>query len=121
MGFPWRKLATLGLGVGKVIGSAYVPGLGTAIEAVEATVPQIPGSSKKRQVELISDLSIDVAAALKRATPEQIAALKRARSEAIDAYVAARNAQEAAELAIQQAKDAYEAFDSLVDILKGQD
>ena len=121
MGIPWRKIGSIGLGVGKIIGGRYVPGLGKFIHGVELSVPEWKGADKKRKVEMMSDASLDALVLFRKATPEQVAAFKAARSEAIDTYVAARNAQAAAEAAIEEAKQAYAAFDAMIDLFKGDD
>jgi hypothetical protein len=110
MGFPWRKLAS----IGKAVGGIFYPPLIVAIETAESAYEGIKGAgtSKAQDVEIayqamLKTLNVDLALL----SDDQRAAVEKAVKEARDTYVAARNAE-------AEAKEAAEALEALLTSFK---
>lgn len=101
MGFPWKQLASIGLGIGGI----FVPGLTSAVQVVEENLSGLKGPQKK-------DAAITIAKAVVMAYESAAGdvvndpAVVAATSSAIDAIVAAENAKAALLAAIDAAKHA---------------
>jgi len=102
MGFPWKKLAKVGVAVGSV----FVPGLQAAIFAVEDNLPDLKGPQKKAAAIAMAEVvvaTIEEAAGADVIKDDQVI---EATSKFVDAFVAAQNAKAAAEEARQALMDA---------------
>jgi 2-phospho-L-lactate transferase/gluconeogenesis factor (CofD/UPF0052 family) len=106
MGFPWKRLIT----VGRAAGSLFIPGLETAIQAVEAGVVAIKnGSGPEKKAAAIAAAEATVRAIEGAADADLLdnAKVQEATGKFVDAYVASMNAQA---LALQAKDDLVAAF-----------
>lgn len=88
MGFPWKQLAKVGIGVGGI----FVPGLNSAIHVVEENLPDLKGPNKKAAALKIAMSVIETSedAAAKDLVNDPV--VLAAASAYVDAYVALQNA-----------------------------
>lgn len=88
MGFPWRKIATIGLGIGGV----FIPGLAAAANVVEESLPGLKGSDKKAAAIAIATTVLETAEGAAGKDLLKDPAVVKATSDFVDAYVALQNA-----------------------------
>lgn len=95
MGFPWRKLANVGIGVASI----FVPGLQGAIHTVEEQLPGLKGDQKKAAAIAIAQTIVATAEGAASKDLVNDTAVMSATSNFVDAYVALQNAIAAAKAA----------------------
>lgn len=112
MGFPWRKLAS----IGKAVAGIVYPPLVMAIETAETAYEGIKGAGadklaqvKEAYAALLKMFNVD----MKLLSDEQRAKLDVAVTQAAETYVAARNAE-------AEAKEAADALEDLVASFRSQ-
>ena len=92
MGFPWKKILSVGTG----IASLYVPALGAAIGTIEQAVPDLAGPNKKQAAVAMAQAVVEAAEGSAGKDLVNDAAVQQATSSFVDAYVALMNAIAAA-------------------------
>ena len=95
MGFPWKKILNVGLGVA----SAYVPALGTAVATIESSLPQLSGPNKKAAAVAMANAVVQALEGVEDKDVLNDAKVQEATSSFVDAYVALMNAIAAAKAA----------------------
>ncbi len=92
MGFPWHRVAAIGLG----IGGLFVPGLTSAINIVQENLGGLKGPDKKAAAIAIATTVVETAEGAAGKDLLNDPAVVAATSAFVDAYVALQNALAAA-------------------------